>query len=193
MEKLTHHDLMSLEEYAVARSDFRQYIMTHKKYRLIPFSQHARLLFEDRETIQYQMQEMLHLEKIFTATEIQEELENYNALIPDGQNLKASFILEYPDPPQWSDLEKKIWLQIGTCEKVHAICDTPLAHHFDQKTLNVHCLRFELTTPMCIAIKNGAPIQAGIEHHALETQLLLSEPMRQALAADIDIQKHESG
>ncbi len=192
MEKLTHFDLMSQEEYTALRSDFLQFILIHKKHRFIPLGAHARLLFEDRETIQYQIQEMLKIENITEPLEIQEELDAYNPLIPDGQNLKATFMLEFPDPEmqeqllsQLKQIEDSVWIQIGTDEKVFPFSNEDLNRVSMQKNASVHCLRFELTPKMCAALKKGDTMQAGINHPAMPVTLLVSKPVSTALAKDI--------
>jgi hypothetical protein len=171
MSKLTKNDLMSLEAYAQARDEFRQQVMAHKKNRLVRLDEHAALYFEDRLTMQYQIQEMLRIERVFEAEGIQEELDVYNPLIPDGSNWKATFMLEYPDIEQRKlmlaklvGIEDKTWVQTGELEKVYAIADEDLERADEHKTSSVHFLRFELNDDMVAAAKQGAPISMGIDH-----------------------------
>ncbi len=171
MSKLSRNDLMSLEEYSQARNDFRQRVMAHKKSRLVRLDEHAALYFEDRLTMQYQIQEMLRIEKVFEADGIQEELDVYNPLIPDGSNWKATFMLEYPDIEQRKKMlakligiEEKTWVRVGNLDKVYAIANEDLERTTDEKTSSVHFLRFELTDDMVAAAKQGAPISMGIDH-----------------------------
>ena len=171
MSKLSREDLMSLEAYAQARDEFRQRVMAHKKDRLVRLNEHAALYFEDRLTMQYQIQEMLRIERVFEAEGIQEELDVYNPLIPDGSNWKATFMLEYPDIEQRKQMlqklvgiEDKVWVQVGQLEKVFAIADEDLERADEHKTSSVHFLRFELNDEMCAAAKQGAPISMGIDH-----------------------------
>ncbi|WP_456376712.1 DUF3501 family protein [Thiolapillus sp.] len=171
MSKLSRNDLMSLEEYSQARNDFRHQVMAHKKNRLVRLDEHAALYFEDRLTMQYQVQEMLRIEKVFEAAGIQEELDVYNPLIPDGSNWKATFMLEYPDIEQRKQMlarligiEDKVWVRVGDMEKVYAIANEDLERTTEEKTSSVHFLRFELTNEMVAAAKQGTPISMGIDH-----------------------------
>ncbi len=171
MSKLNRTDLMSLEVYAEARDDFRKSVMAHKLNRKVAVGDHVTLYFEDRLTMQYQIQEMLRIEKIFEAAEIQEELDTYNPLIPDGSNWKATFMLEYSDPEERKQIlakligiEDTVWVRVEGFDKVYAIADEDLEREDEEKTSSVHFLRFELTPGMVEAAKNGAPISMGIDH-----------------------------
>lgn len=193
MPKLSRADLWSLEEYAERRPTFRAEIMAHKKNRQLPLGKHARLYFEDTLTIRYQIQEMLRIEKVFEASGIEEELEAYNPLIPDGNNWKATFMLEYDDPEERADqlakmigIEDKVWLQAEDCEPVYAIADEDMDRQNEVKTSSVHFLRFQLDATMIAAIQNGASISAGIDHPAYEVTTILPEVIRNSLAADLD-------
>ena len=106
MKKLTRDDLWSLEDYAEKRPEFRTKVLEHKKNRNLQLNDNARLLFEDALTLKYQIQEMLRIEKVFEAVGIEDELEAYNPLIPDGDNWKATFMIEYVDVE-----ERKLRLQ----------------------------------------------------------------------------------
>jgi len=194
MQKLTREDLMSLEKYAEVRSDFRAKVMAHKKNRQVALGAHATLYFEDRLTIQYQIQEMLRIEKIFEAVGINEELEAYNPLIPDGGNLKATFMVEYGDVEERQrmlakliGIENKIWVQIAQCDKVYPIADEDLERNTEEKTSAVHFLRFEFTPEMISHAKEGAAISMGVDHENYTEQLNpLPENIRTALVADFD-------
>ncbi len=171
MNKLQREDLMSLEAYAEARTDFRRRVMAHKKNRQVGLGLNARLYFEDRLTMQYQVQEMLRIEKIFEAEGINEELEAYNPLIPDGANWKATFMIEYDDPAERKmqlarliGIEKKVWVRVGDHPRVHPVANEDLERETEDKTSSVHFLRFELTDPMIRSAKNGAGIAMGVEH-----------------------------
>ena len=194
MHKLTRTDLYSLEQYAEQRPAFRDKVMAHKKNRRVALGSHATLYFEDNLTIQYQVQEMLRAERIFEPAGINEELEAYNPLIPDGSNWKATFMLEYDDVNERrSALEKligiedRVWVKIAGHPPVYAIADEDLERDTEQKTSAVHFLRFELTPQMIAAAKEGAAIAMGIDlpayQHALEP---LSENIRAALVKDLD-------
>ena len=171
MNQLTRSDLMSLEEYAERRDQMRRDVMAHKKDRKLSIGPDANLYFEDRTTILYQVQEMLRAERIFEAEGIQEELDAYNPLIPDGSNFKATFMLEYPDREERAvklagliGVEDTVWVQVEGFEKVFAIADEDLERETEEKTSSVHFMRFELTTEMVAALKAGADLNAGIDH-----------------------------
>ncbi|EOD81637.1 Hypothetical protein i Rubrerythrin cluster [Grimontia indica] len=193
MEKLTADDLMTLEDYARARAQFRHQIMEHKKHRFVKLGDHARLIFENRQTIQYQIQEMLRIERIFEPEGIEEELDAYNPLIPDGSNLKATMMIEYADPEirkvelaKLIGVENKVWLRVGNDAKVYPICDEDLERDNDEKTSSVHFMRFELTPPMITALKKGDALTAGVDHPALELSVTISDEVRNALSDDLD-------
>lgn len=194
MQKLTINDLSSLERYARERADFRARVLAHKKNRRVVLGTNAALYFEDRLTIQYQIQEMLRTERIFEAKGIAEELEAYNPLIPDGNNWKATFMLEYGDErerhaalAQLIGIEDRVWMQAGDLPRVFAIADEDMARSNAQKTSAVHFVRFELTPEMMTTIKSGAAIGAGIDHPQYHVQLTaVPEAVREALARDLD-------
>jgi hypothetical protein len=193
MPKLTRADLYSLEKYAEVRPAFRARIIEHKKNRRVPLGAHAALYFEDALTMQYQVQEMLRIERIFEAKGIEEELEVYNALVPDGSNWKATFMVEYPDEAERREalarligVENAVWMQVAGFDRVRAIANEDLDRSTDDKTASVHFMRFELTPAMVAAVKSGAAISAGIDHPNLQTSLSpLPAPLRDALAADL--------
>jgi hypothetical protein len=193
MPKLSRADLYSLEKYAVVRPEFRAKVIEHKKHRRVPLGEHAALYFEDALTMQYQIQEMLRIERIFEAKGIQEELDVYNPLIPDGGNWKATFMVEYADEAERRDalaklvgVERAIWIRVADCEPVRPIVNEDLDRSSEDKTASVHFMRFELTPAMVAAVKNGAEISAGIDHPALRVSLSpLPRAMRDALAADL--------
>ncbi len=192
--QLTRDDLYSLEQYAEVRPDFRARVMAHKQDRRVPIGPNATLYFEDALTMQYQIQEMLRIERIFEAEGIQEELDAYNPLIPDGSNWKATFMMEYPDENERREqlkrllgIEKHVWVQIGDLPRVTPIADEDLDREDEEKTSSVHFLRFELTPEMIEAAKNGAPIAMGIDHpnytHTVER---IPENVRASLVSDLD-------
>lgn len=194
MQKLTHADLMSLEQYAKQRKEFRATVMEHKKHRQVRLGEHATLYFEDRLTMQYQIQEMLRIEKIFEEEGIVEELNAYNPLIPDGNNLKATFMIEYDDPEERKEalagfvgIEDKVWLQVEGFDKVFAIADEDLERETEEKTSSVHFMRFEFTPKMVAAAKAGAHMAAGIDHAAYRIEIeTLPKDIRAALVADFN-------
>jgi len=192
MQKLSRQDLFSLEQYAQRRPEFRSEIMAHKKNRLVQLGDHATLYFEDRKTMQYQVQEMLRAERIFEADGIQEELEAYNPLIPDGTNLKATFMLEYDDAEERRQalakmigIEDRVWVQVDGFAPVFAIADEDLERDTADKTSSVHFLRFEFTPAMINAARTGAELNMGIDHEAYSAEIApVAENIRLALIAD---------
>jgi len=193
MGKLKREDLWSLEEYAQKRPQFRAEVMAHKKDRQVRLGEHATLYFEDETTMRYQIQEMLRAERIFEAEGIQEELDAYNPLIPDGSNWKATFMVEYDDIDERKQalakligIEEKVWICVDGFEKVYPIADEDLERETEEKTSSVHFMRFELTAPMAAAVKEGAAIGAGIDHSAYQATLdPLPENIRGSLAQDL--------
>ena len=178
MEKLTRSDLYSLEQYAEARTEFRAEVISHKSNRRVPLGDIAALYFEDRLTMHYQIQEMLRVERIFEAEGIQEELDAYNPLIPDGTNLKATFMIEVPDEEvrgkvlaQLKGIENEVWMRIDGFDPVFAIADEDLERANEEKTSAVHFMRFEFTADMIAAARAGAALGAGISHSEYTQQL----------------------
>ena len=171
MAKLTRDKLMTLEAYAKTRNTIRAEVMAHKKNRCIALGEHVTLIFEDELTIRYQVQEMLRVEKIFEEAGIQDELDTYNPLIPDGSNWKATMMIEYEDNEerrrmltQLVGIEDRVWVRVAGDERVHAIADEDLERATGQKTSAVHFLRFELTAGMIGALKQGAALSMGVDH-----------------------------
>lgn len=193
MQKLTRKDLIPLETYHEQRKDFRARVLAHKASRQIAIGPHATLYFEDRLTIQYQIQEMLRVERIFEAEAIEEELAAYNPLIPDGDNLKATFMIEYDDANERKvalermvGIEDRIWLRVGDAEPVWAIADEDLERSRESKTAAVHFLRFQLDSALVEAARNGDAIGIGIEHPAYTHSVHPIAPAAQAsLVADL--------
>lgn len=193
MTPLTRQDLFSLEKYAEIRKDFRAKVIEHKKNRRVPLGEHAALYFEDRLTMQYQIQEMLRIEKIFEAAGIQEELDVYNPLIPDGSNWKATFMVEYADENERRaalarlvGIEQDIWMRVEGFDPIFPVANEDLERSTEDKTASVHFMRFELTPAMAAAVKGGAEISAGISHREYQASLSpLPKPLRDALAADL--------
>ena len=193
MSALKREDLYSLEQYAERRSDFRQQVMAHKRHRKVHVGAHATLYFEDWLTMQYQVQEMLRAERIFEAAGIQEELDAYNPLIPDGSNWKATFMLEYAEEAerrvalsQLVGIEDTVWVQVLGFDRVYAVADEDLDRETEEKTSSVHFLRFDLSPGMSAAVKAGTAVSIGIDHpqyrHAVEP---LPTAVRDSLAKDL--------
>ncbi|MBX3663610.1 MAG: DUF3501 family protein [Burkholderiales bacterium] len=171
MPQVTRESLMPLEAYAKARPEFRAKVMAHKKDRSLHLGGNVTLIFEDELTIRYQIQEMLRAERIFEEEGINDELEAYNPLIPDGSNWKATMMIEYPDENERRarlakliGIEDRVWVQVAGCERVHAIADEDLERENAEKTSSVHFMRFELTPAMVSALRGGAPLAAGVDH-----------------------------
>jgi len=194
MEKLTRESLYSLEKYSGLRDQFREDVMAHKRNRRLALGTNATLYFEDRMTMQYQVQEMLRIERIFEADGIQEELDAYNPLIPDGSNWKATFMVEFPDIDerramlkQLVGIEDKVWLQVGDLDRISPIADEDLEREDEEKTSAVHFLRFELSAEQVQALKNGAPLAAGIEHENYQVEISpVPANIRASLVSDLD-------
>jgi hypothetical protein len=194
MQKLTRKDLYSLEQYADIRDEFRNQVMAHKRNRRVELGTNAALYFEDRLTMQYQIQEMLRIERIFEAAGINDELEAYNPLIPDGSNWKATFMVEFPDVEerramlgQLVGIENKVFIQVEGFERVFAIADEDLERSDDKKTSAVHFMRFELSADEVDALKSGASLAAGIDHDNCQVEISpLPENIRQSLIGDLD-------
>jgi hypothetical protein len=192
MQHLTRDDLFSLEKYAEVRNEFRARVMAHKKNRQVAVGPHATLYFEDRLTMQYQVQEMLRVERIFEASGIQEELDAYNPLIPDGSNWKATFMVEYEDADERREalsrlkgVEAKVWARVVGFDKVWAIADEDLEREDETKTSSVHFLRFELAPEMAAAVREGAAIEFGIDHSEYRYQVTMTAAARDSLAGDL--------
>ncbi|MFM2320479.1 MAG: hypothetical protein RLZZ215_3100 [Pseudomonadota bacterium] len=192
MNQLTRADLMSLEQYSEQRKAFREKVMAHKIPRQIAIGPNASLYFEDRLTIQYQIQEMLRVERIFEAKGIEEELEAYNPLIPDGSNWKATLMLEFPNPEErkaWLakllGLERQTWVQVQGFDPIFAIANEDLPRETTEKTAAVHFMRFELSREMIAAVKADAGISMGINHPQYNYSTELTEASRLSLAADL--------
>ena len=193
MQKLAETDLLSLERYSRERPEFRARVIAHKKDRQINVGGHMMWLFEDRLTVQYQVQEMLRTERIFESEGIAEELEAYNPLIPDGRNWKVTLLIEYTDPEvrrvqleKLRGVEDRCWVQVADLPRLFAIADEDLERENDTKTSAVHFLRFELTEQMAARAKGGAALAAGVDHpNYLHELRPVPENVRTALSADL--------
>jgi hypothetical protein len=194
MEKLTRESLYSLEKYAEIRNEFRDKVMAHKRDRRLPLGTNATLYFEDRLTMQYQVQEMLRAERIFDAAGIHAEIEAYNPLIPEGTNWKATFMVEFPDTDQRREMlqrligiEDRVWLQVDDFDPVRPIADEDLERDTAEKTSAVHFLRFELEPQQIETLRAGATLAAGIDHENYQVEVRpVPENVRRALLSDFD-------
>ena len=171
MHKIARDSLLSLEAYARQRKEFRAKVMAHKRDRTVPLGAHVTLVFEDELTLRYQIQEMLRIERTFEEQGIQDELDVYNPLVPDGCNFKATMMIEYADPEErkhalskLKGIEDRVWIQVEGCARVYAIADEDLARENEEKTSAVHFLRFELDDEMARALKAGVDLALGVDH-----------------------------
>lgn len=190
--KLTKADLWSLEDYSNLRQEFRKTVIAHKKNRQLFLGEHATLYFEDSVTMKYQIQEMLRIEKIFESPAIEEELEAYNPLIPDGDNWKATFMIEFPDPAERATrleelvgIEDKVWVGTDHENKIYAFTNEDLDRSREEKTAAVHFMRFQLDEKTIAEIKDNKPLMAGIDHPKMEYQTNVSETIRLSLLNDL--------
>ena len=190
---LTRSDLWSLEEYAGHRQAFRAEVMAHKKHRNVALGPNATLYFEDELTMRYQIQEMLRVERIFEAAEIEEELASYNPLIPNGSNWKATFMIEYGDIEErkaalatMGGIEQTVWVRVGNAgEKIFAITNEDMDRTRDEKAAAVHFMRFELSDDDIAKLRAGEGLFMGIDHASLHGSYEISEDQRAALVADL--------
>ena len=189
---LTRESLYSLEQYHRLRPEFRAKVIAHKKLRNVPLGDHASLHFEDELTMRYQVQEMIRLERMYEPELIQDELDVYNPLIPDGKNWKATLMIEYPDAEERQTalsrlvgFEQAVWVQIDDFARVSPIANEDLERETADKTSAVHFLRFELTPEMVAAAKNGAAIRAGVDHPNYKAEIVLPSETRQSLVGDL--------
>jgi hypothetical protein len=190
---LAASDLLPLEQYARERAAIRERMIGYRAARRLALGPACTWSFEDRETVRYQVQEMLRTERIFEPEGIAEELAAYNPLIPDGHNLKATLLIEFPDPHERArrlaelrDIERHCWLQVEGQERVVAVADEDLERSNESKTSAVHFLRFELTAAMINALASGAPLAAGIDLPAYNHSVtVVPDALRVALLADL--------
>ena len=191
VSKLEAADLMSLEQYARERAAFRARVLRHKGERQVAVGPNSTWSFEDRLTVQYQVQEMLRAERIFEPQGIEEELDAYNPLIPDGSNWKVTLLLEFEPAErpralaQLKGVEDRCWVQTAAHPRVFAVADEDLERENEQKTSAVHFLRFELTAPMIASLRAGAPLAVGIDHEHYRHEVAVPEAVRRSLVADL--------
>jgi hypothetical protein len=189
---IPRESLLSLEAYAKARPEWKRRILEHKKRRTVHIGEHVTLQFEDETLIRYQVQEMLHAERIFEEAGIQGELEAYAPLVPDGSNWKATLFIEYPEVEErrrmlqvLKGLERGVWVQVGELARVHAIADEDLERETEEKTSAVHFLRFELPEAMKQKLRDGAPVKVGVDHPQYTASVQLAPEVRDSLAGDL--------
>lgn len=194
MQKVTKDSLLTLEAYAKARPEWVERLRSHRRNRRLAIGEHVTLHFEDELTVRFQIQEMLRIEKTFEEAGIQDELEVYNPLIPDGSNFKATMMIEYGDPEvrrrelqKLRGVENAVWLEVAGHARVTAIADEDLERANEEKTSAVHFMRFELGAEMVSALKSGAALAAGVEHEAYRAEVRpVPAKVRDALVQDLD-------
>jgi hypothetical protein len=192
MKKLIISDLLSLEEYDKSREEIKQNLLLHKKNRSVKIGDNVLLLFEDYETIKYQVQEMLRIEKIFKENDIQDEIDAYQSLIPDGNNLKATMLIMYTDVNERKimlnklcDLENRVWISINNSKKIFAVSDEDLERSREEKTSAVHFLRFQLSDTDIKSFKEIDDIIIGIDHEEYNHEAKLQRDTASSLAKDL--------
>ena len=194
LHKIARDSLISLETYARQRNEFRARVMAHKRDRTLHLGAHVTLIFEDELTIRYQIQEMLRIERTFEEAGIQDELDAYNPLIPDGRNFKATMMIEYTEEEErkhalskLKGIEDRVWLQVEGCARVYAISDEDLERENEEKTSAVHFLRFELDDEMARALKYGVSLALGLDHPNYQAEVgAVAADMRASLTRDLD-------
>jgi Protein of unknown function (DUF3501) len=194
MHKIARDSLLSLEAYARQRDEYRAKVMAHKRDRTVHLGAHVTLIFEDELTLRYQVQEMLRIERTFEEQGIQDELDVYNPLIPDGRNLKATMMIEYADEEERKQalsklrgIEDRVWVQVEGCACVYPIADEDLERENEEKTSAVHFLRFELNDEMAGALKRGAGLALGVDHPNYQAEAgTVAAGVRASLAQDLD-------
>ena len=193
MPPIARESLQTLEAYARTRNEFRAQVLAHKKLRTVHVGEHLTFLFEDELTIRYQIQEMLRVEKTFEESGIRDELDAYNPLVPDGNNWKATLLIEYEDVDArraaleaLKGIEDRVWVQVRGHARVYAIADEDLERENETKTSSVHFVRFDLTSEMISALKHGAALAIGADHHAYTATLSpVPEAIRASLILDL--------
>ena len=198
IQRTTHtiarESLLSLEAYARQRNEFRAKVMAHKRDRTVHLGAHVTLIFEDEQTIRYQIQEMLRIERTFEEQGIRDELDAYTPLLPDGRNFKATMMIEYADAEErkhalskLKGIEDRVWIQAEGCARVYAIADEDLERENEEKTSAVHFLRFELDDEMARALKNGAALSLGVDHQNYQAEIgAVAAGVRASLTKDLD-------
>lgn len=190
---ITADSLMTLEAYSKARKQIKAQVIPHRRLRSVALGEHITVQFEDEKTIRYQIQEMLRIEKTFEERGIQDELDAYNPLVPDGRNFKATMMIEYEDVEErrkalakLKGVEDRVWVQAEGCPKAWAIADEDLERENEEKTSSVHFLRFELTKEMADALKYGLALSIGVDHPAYKAACEpVSAQTRAALVKDL--------
>ncbi|MDI1237750.1 MAG: DUF3501 family protein [Polaromonas sp.] len=190
--KITADSLMTLEAYSRYRKDNKAAIMAHRRLRSVRLGEHINVQFESETSIRYQIQEMLRIEKIFEEEGINQEIEAYAPLVPDGSNWKATVMLEYPDINERKrelarliGVEDRLFVEVEGHPRVYAIADEDMARENDEKTSAVHFVRFELSPAMCAAVKAGAGVKLGCDHTHYPAHVTIPAESLASLASDL--------
>jgi Protein of unknown function (DUF3501) len=189
---ITRDKLLSLEAYAKIRSSSRPAFIAHRRLRSVQLGEHLNLQFEDETTVLRQIQEMLHIEKVFEEEGIQSEIEAYAALVPDGTNWKATLLIEYPDPNERKrelgrliGVEDRVFVEVEGHARSYAIADEDLDRENDEKTSAVHFLRFEFAKPAREALRAGASARLGCDHTNYPAHVAIAPETLASLAGDL--------
>jgi len=189
---ITRDSLLTLEAYARIRQTDKPAVIAHRRLRSVHLGEHVTLQFEDEQTIRRQIQEMLHIEKIFDEAGIQGEIDAYAPLVPDGSNWKATMLIEYPDPNERKrelsrliGVEDRMFVEVEGHERVYAIADEDLERENDEKTSSVHFLRFELSPAACQAVRAGAGVRLGCDHTHYPAHMSIPPDTLASLAGDL--------
>ena len=192
MPPITRDSLLTLEAYAKQRKATQPQIIEHRRLRTVPLGEHLSLQFEDERTIRRQIQEMLHIEKIFDEDGIQGEIEAYEALVPDGGNWKATMLIEYPDPNERKrelarliGVEDRLFVEVEGHPRVYAISDEDLKRENAEKTSAVHFVRFEFPAAARSAVRAGAAVKLGCDHTHYPAHVMIAEATLASLAGDL--------
>ena len=192
MPAIARDSLLTLEAYAKERSAFRARVLAHKRNRIVHLGPHVTLLFEDELTIRYQIQEMLRIEKTFDESGIQQEVDAYNPLVPDGSNLKATMLLEYEDADarhaalaQLRGIEDHVFMRVAGFPVVRAVADEDLYRQNNDKKSDMHFVRLELTPAMIAAFKAATPVALSVDHPNYQAEVAMISPLvQETLASD---------
>jgi len=189
---ISRDSLLGLKAYAKIRASSRPAFIAHRRLRSVQLGEHLNLQFEDETTVRRQIQEMLHIEKIFDEEGIQSEIDAYAALVPDGSNWKATLLIEYPDPNERKrelgrliGVEDRVFVEVEGHARSYAIADEDLDRETDEKTSAVHFLRFELAKPARDALRAGASAKIGCDHTHYPTHVAISPETLASLAGDL--------
>ena len=192
MATITRESLMTLEAYAKVRTTLRAQAIEHRKLRTVRLGEHIGVQFEDEDTIRRQIQEMLHIEKIFDEDGIQSEIDVYAALLPDGSNWKATMLIEFPDVHERKrelarliGVEDRLFVEVEGHERIYAIADEDLERETDEKTSAVHFVRFEFAKAAKDAVRAGTQVKLGCDHTNYPAHVLIAPDTLASLAGDL--------